>query len=448
VRCAFVYTFYADIVQATVTAVIETLEALSKDAPDNFALENEDHLQMLLKVADAVIDKSNANADVLSYVEDSLCENGTKKADTPLLIHLAVKIARSRSTVLSYTELTHVSIVFAVYGEINRMKTQAEHENGEDFMMRKINSLKWLTQGTKMTWDIVVVDDGCPDNSGKELQKILKDRYDGDNVRVVFLADAIASNHPAASELKSTNESRKGGSVEYGMYVAATDTPAAQGRKHVVIFTDADLSTHLGQVGTLADPIISRGRLAAIGSRREVQSVSIKKGSRNMRGKIFIYLWKRLLGKTLPHITDTQCGFKAWSASVVPEVVLNTIERQFAFDIELILRTELKQANSVEKVGIAWIDSDAESNTSGLTGPHLGMLKTMVRMYNKYLEPSDEGDAFADFINQLTEDGFGRLITNCPQEIQEAEPSTFSHPAKPVSVEQMKTVADTATSSL
>ncbi len=63
-------------------------------------------------------------------------------------------------------------------------------------------------------------------------------------------------------------------------------------KKHIVVFTDADLSTHLGQLMLLADPIVNQGKLTAIGSRREKQSVVVKQVARNNRGKLFIYLWK------------------------------------------------------------------------------------------------------------------------------------------------------------
>ena len=59
--------------------------------------------------------------------------------------------------------------VFAVYGETNRLKTKVDHPNGEDFLITKIAQLTWLFEGIPAThgsWDIHIVDDGCPDGSG------------------------------------------------------------------------------------------------------------------------------------------------------------------------------------------------------------------------------------------------------------------------------------------
>ena len=110
------------------------------------------------------------------------------------------------------------------------------------------------------------------------------------------------------------------------------------------------LSTHLGQVGLLLGPIVNEGKNVAVASRREANSVVIKKGSRNSRGKLFIYLWKQMVSN-LSYVIDTQCGFKAFKKETILHIVEDMIEKKFAFDIELLLKSELQQANSIEKIG-------------------------------------------------------------------------------------------------
>jgi hypothetical protein len=109
-----------------------------------------------------------------------------------------------------------------------------------------------------------------------------------------------------------------------------------------VVYTDADLSTNLSQVGLLIDGIERGGADAAIGSRRQPTSVAVKRGQRNVRGKLFIFLWKRLLSP-LRYITDTQCGFKVFRAEVVRDMLADVREKKFAFDLELLLKTELRR---------------------------------------------------------------------------------------------------------
>ena len=218
------------------------------------------------------------------------------------------------------------------------------------------------------------------------------------------------------------------------MHVAAESVPS----NHIIAFTDADLSTHLGQLGLMADPILRGGFDAAIGSRRETDSVVIKGGARNARGKLFIYLWKRLIPRLSP-IVDTQCGFKAFRADVARAIVTDTVEKRFAFDIELLLRTELARPEAIARVPIAWIDSEAASTTKELQ-PYLRMLRSIVVISTRYLPPSREAAGFADLIDSLDEDSWRHLSGNVPPAIAEREPSEFDA-FRGVSAEDLAAVA-------
>ena len=243
----------------------------------------------------------------------------SEQASHPLTEHLAVKLARSRRVV---PVSCHLSVVCAVYREHQRILTRAEHPHGENFLRRKMAELDWLLPGR---WDLTIVDDGCPAGSGRLARQIVESARAQDRVRVLSLDEAIRQGHPAARSLSSAADSQKGGAVHYGLWTAAQQSL----HDHVVLFTDADLSTHLGQAGLLLDPILNGGMDAAIGSRREPTSVVVKQGLRNVRGKLFIYLWKRLLPQ-LQDVVDTQCGFKAFRAEVLPAILQNTIEKRFA----------------------------------------------------------------------------------------------------------------------
>ena len=69
------------------------------------------------------------------------------------------------------------------------------------------------------------------------------------------------------------------GSIVYGMWNAAQQKKV---KSQIVIYTDADLSTHLGQLMLLVESLLTQNKLAAIGSRRERNSVVIKKGAPEM----------------------------------------------------------------------------------------------------------------------------------------------------------------------
>ena len=266
------------------------------------------------------------------------------------------------------------------------------------------------------SWDLTVVDDGCPNGSGEVARRIVDRLGREDQVRVLFLRDAIAGGGPAVKGLHSPADSRKGGAIHLGMWEAAST-----GREgHVVVFTDADLSTHLGQCGRLVAPIVSGDASVCIGSRREAGSVVVKGGARDDRGRLFIYLWKRMLG-ALDGVTDTQCGFKAFAASSIRSWVEAAIEKGFAFDIELLLLAERDTNARVPRIPVAWIDSEEASTTVDLQ-PYLTMLQSVAALARHHRVADPESEAFIRFVEDLDEPAWQRLQERIPDAIVGAEP--------------------------
>jgi hypothetical protein len=388
------------------------IEGWSAEAPTEVDLTRAEQGAWARTVADQLLERASSVEELVRLEEES--------PEAPVLLRLAMKLAQSRMRVVALQGDFRVSVVFAVYKEHNRLRTQAEHPHGEDFLVRKVEQIEWLLDGVQgAAWEMLVVDDGCPERSGAIAQEIIDARGLGDRVRVLFLQDAIDARHPLARGLETTADSQKGGSIQYGMGVAAEGAS----RNHVVVFTDADLSTHLGQLGLLIDPILRVGFDAAIGSRREPLSVVIKGGARNTRGKLFIYLWKRLVPQLSP-IVDTQCGFKAFRADVANQIVTDTVEKRFAFDIELLLRTVLARPASIERVPIAWIDSEAASTTKELQ-PYLAMLQSIVRIAKRYLPSDAHAEGFAELIESLDQASWLRLASTVPLAIADRQPLEF-----------------------
>lgn len=377
----------------------------------------ESHLHSVTSLAEDIL-RYEPDADALAALEAELSAD---KEKVPLLIHMGLKVARSRALVAAIEESTRVSVVFAVYEEHERILRTDEHPHGEDFLRRKVEQMSWLFDThANFSWELILVDDGCPEGSGRIAQAIATEEGFGDRVRVLHLADAIENGEEVTHPMQEVSESQKGGSVAYGM----TEAVRSGHPNQVVVFTDADLSTHLGQVGLLVDPILRGGADAAIGSRCEPTSVAIEQGMRHPRGKLFIYMWKRLF-PLLGRVIDTQCGFKAFRGSCVDDLTASMIEKKFAFDIELLLRTVLNRGHSMEKVAIAWIDSAAALRPPDVE-PYLPMLRQMVAMYRVYLHPSAEADSFADFIERLDDDSWERLTKAVPSQIADREPADFA----------------------
>jgi hypothetical protein len=346
---------------ATDDVETKLLSHWAERARDEIDLGDERQEELAREIAGEMLDRF-AGDDGLPLLDAQLAE---QRPSVPVLVRLAVKLARSRQLAGALGGDFHVSIVFAVYQEHNRLRMRAEHEHGENLLLRKIDQVEWLLAGLpSATWDMTVVDDGCPEASGRIAERILESRDGGGDVRVLFLERAIADGHPATRGLRSAADSQKGGSIQYGMAVAAERSRP----RHVVVFTDADLSTHLGQLGLLVHPILAGGWDAAIGSRREPSSVVVKSGARDARGKLFIYLWKRLLPALGP-IVDTQCGFKAFRADVARRIASDALEKDGAgaqpLDREGSDRVD-RQRSRIDDGGTSAVSSHAAEHRSDL----------------------------------------------------------------------------------
>lgn len=394
------------------------LESIIKNNPKEVDLTNEKHSEYITEAVESILSKGYRISEIEKFEDELIADS----AHDNMFILLALKIAKSKILASEVSEPLFVSVVFAVYKEHNRIKKNSEHPHGEDFLLKKVSQMEWLFKDQpNITWELLIVDDGCPEDSGKIAQSIIDKNQLNDKVHVLYLSDAIEKNLPPANSINATSDSQKGGSIVYGMWHAVQQKKA---KNHVVVYTDADLSTHLGQLMLLADPLVNNDKLVAIGSRREKKSVVIKKGTRNDRGKMFIYIWKRLI-PNLEDIIDTQCGFKAFRAEIVPEIIEDLIEKKFAFDIELLLKTHLLKSNSITKVAIAWIDSEEASTTTDIQ-PYLPMLKQIAKMYKKYFDENELSNEFASFIESLNDEKFNKLLSSIPKKITDREPIEFT----------------------
>ncbi len=136
--------------------------------------------------------------------------------------------------------------------------------------------------------EILVVDDGSSDATGE-------------------VATSFGKTHPGV-RLVSSEHRGKGFAVRRGML-------EAQG--HVVLFSDADLSTPIEELEKLM-PWFERGYDIVIGSREGSGAQRIKEPFyRHFMGRVFNLLVRLL---AVPGIQDTQCGFKAFRDDAARDV--------------------------------------------------------------------------------------------------------------------------------
>ena len=287
----------------------------------------------------------------------------------PVILHLASKLALSKKSLKSISAPIFNTFIVAMYNEHNRIRTNVEHPSGEDFLRRKVSQLKWLFEGEiDKKWELIFVDDGCPEKSGEIAAEIIQhEKYN--NVRVLFLADGIEEGAPVTKEMKSTSDSQKGGAIQYGMWSAIHENHGHD--RHIVFFTDSDLSTNIAQAGLLLRQLEDQNRMCAIGTRYSAGGVyCTPKGAMGVtdHDRLMLVFRHFIRSKLLPQIgeiIDTQCGFKAFKAEILKNVLDKMTDKRFSFDMELLLMTALQcgsRDNFIGEAPIVWIESNEESN--------------------------------------------------------------------------------------
>jgi hypothetical protein len=329
----------------------------------------------------------------------------------------AAAVARSRRRLADLAGPIHLTVVWAMYGETGRMVPRAQHPHGEDFVRTKVRQLDWLTGGLPgITWSIIACDDGCSDQpSSADLmtQIAAAEGYPKEgnrSVTVIRLAEVIA-NGPSISaafdRLTSTDQSRKGGSILAGLAAAVGSGPAqATGTgRHVVSYTDADLSANLAQLGSLAAPIVGGDKVvAALGQRYGIDGAVLIRAdgpstephsTGDKPDKVIIlfrHFVRALLVPSLAHVLDTQAGFKAFDGPALRPVIGEMTSFNETFDVELLIHLAQRygpEALAVEP--IVFTEDFAATNFPSVDPGqrHLAMVQQVVALYDRLVAPVD-----------------------------------------------------------
>ena len=345
-----------------------TIDMLSKNLPDKIDLTNSNQDNLFFEAATDLLDKY-PDTFALQNLDRWITSNPEKYKNAMLLVS---KQALSKMYVKQIDYPLHVSLVLAMYNEHNRIRPKSnDNPNGEDFVRRKMKQMEWLLKDSPLNFNMILVDDGCPKQSGEKAQEIIeKEGYK--NVKILYLADGIKRQSVVIKGLKSTSDSRKGGSIQFGMWQAVENYSEGD-KPHIVVFTDADMSAPVNEIGLLLRKqddktmltIASRYDAGGIcrgpwGKNGEVQGLTeFDRRMVGLRGLVFSKLFPQT-GK----ITDTQCGLKAFNAKLLRQILLKTKVRTFSFDIELLVLAASTDT-TIAFAPIYWHDSFAESSFWG-----------------------------------------------------------------------------------
>ena len=155
-------------------------------------------------------------------------------------------------------------------------------------------------------YEIIVVDDGSLDNTYKEALK--------------------AQNGHANLIVKKNMINRgKGRAIKHGFKFAQGD---------YIVFLDADLDLHPGQIKIFFDIMKREGSDIVIGSKRHSASIL----NYPKRRKIISYIYNLLIRILFAsRIRDTQTGLKVFKRKILDSLFHIILVKRFAFDVELLM---------------------------------------------------------------------------------------------------------------
>ena len=415
-------------------------------------------------------DQNQAVLNIASALLEDRVDRHVADSYGPAVEAEAIAAARSRPRLSELSGPIHLTVVWAMYGETGRMVPRSEHPHGEDFVRAKVGQLDWLTVGLpNVTWSIIACDDGCPDQpSSADLMAEIAaaEGYPTEghrSVTVLRLADVIkgdTSISPAFDRLTSTDESRKGGSILAALAAAiSTDPATADGAgRHVVCYTDADLSANLAQLGSLTAAILTDDQVVgALGQRYGIEGAVLVRPDgpvtepQSTGGKpdkiivLFRHFVRASLIPSLAHVLDTQAGFKAFDAAALDPVLREMTSFNETFDVELLIHLAQRygpQALVVEP--IVFTEDFAASNFPSVDpgARHLAMVSQVVELYDRFVAPAapvtGEAADLLSLVRKLDLDDYVTLIEQLRAE-DPSDPTLFD---RRWSVQHLRDIVD------
>lgn len=190
---------------------------------------------------------------------------------------------------------------------------------------------------------------------------------DGSRDQTSSIACDYASRNPGVTVLVNKANRGKGFSVRRGFLEASGQ---------IVLLSDADLSTPLGEAPELIARLESMGGGIVIGSRGlensnvEVHQNPIREGM----GRVFNLLVRAITN--LP-FHDTQCGFKVMTRSLAKPIMERAKIDGFAYDVEL-LYVARQMGVPIDEVPVTW--RNAPGSKVGLVSAPILMLRDTIRI--------------------------------------------------------------------
>jgi dolichyl-phosphate beta-glucosyltransferase len=207
-----------------------------------------------------------------------------------------------------------ISIVIPAYNEEKRIRNS-------------LSETCTYMSDSGMEYEIIVVDDGSSDGTGR-------------------IVESIVTDFPKIRLVRYEKNRGKGYALRTGVHVTKGD---------FILVMDADLSTPIEELWKLLPHVAGGEYDIAIGSRALALSEIIRKQPwwRQGMGKMFNRIVKVLV---IGDFSDTQCGFKLFTGDVGRNLFMEAKVDRFAYDVEILARAKRK-GYGIKEVPIRWINS-------------------------------------------------------------------------------------------
>src|SRR5439155_4913983 len=197
--------------------------------------------------------------------------------------------------------------------------------------------------------EIIVVNDGSTDGTGDVVREAFAEH--------TFQAARLFENFPNRG---------KGAAVRKGLLASS---------RPLGMFFDADLSTPIGELPKIIEPIAAGGVDVAFGSRALDRRLigNRQPWRREQGGRVFNLIVRLATG--LP-FWDTQCGFKAFRLDICRPVIAKAQIDGFGFDVELLYLA--RQAGlRLREVPVRWNQYE---------GSKVSFFRDSLRMFREVIE--------------------------------------------------------------
>lgn len=200
----------------------------------------------------------------------------------------------------------------------------------EERIVHTLRSTHEFLQSQGYEYEILVVVDGSPDNTAG-------------------VVGELSQSIPQLRLINNPENHGKGYVVKQGMLAATGD---------IRVFMDADNSTAIDHIANFL-PYFEQGFDGVIGSRRIAGShITVHQPwFRDFLGGVF-----RLIVHTLVplRVTDSQCGFKAFTAAASEKIFPKQTISRWAFDVE-ILAIARQMSMKVQEAPVTWVNDTAST---------------------------------------------------------------------------------------